>query len=138
MRWFTPVFTAAIGLSLAACSPADAPSVDDAATPSPTGSTDETPSAPETPDADAAPLPQVMHYDCEGTPVDATFDGRGQVSVAVDGAIHVLRTEEEAASGTKYVGEAGVVLWTRGANGALLTRPDHPDRTCTGDAASPV
>ena len=32
MRWFTPVFTAAIALSLAACSPAEAPP-DDTVTP---------------------------------------------------------------------------------------------------------
>jgi len=136
MRWFTPVFTVAIGLSLAACSPAEAPPADAVPPPS-TGTTDETPPDPETPSTDAAPLPQVMHYDCEGTPVDATFDGRGQVSVAVDGATYVLRTEE-AASGTKYVDEAGVVLWTRGEHDALLTRPDHPDRICTGAPATPV
>lgn len=137
MRWFTPVFTVAIGLSLAACSPADAPPADDAATPPTTGSTDATPPDPETPSTDAAPLPQVVHYDCEGTPVDASFDGRGQVSVAVDGAQYVLRTED-GASGTKYVDDGGIVLWTRGGHDALLTRPDHPDRTCTGAPAAPV
>jgi len=137
MRWFTPVLTVAIGLSLAACSPAEAPPDETVAPPNPAGSTDETPPDPETPSTDASPLPQVMHYDCEGTPVDASFDGHGQVSVAVEGSTLVLRTEP-AASGAKYVDEAGNVLWTRGESDALLTRPDHPDRICTGTPASPI
>ncbi|MET0327769.1 MAG: MliC family protein [Luteimonas sp.] len=136
MRWFTPVFTAAIALSLTACSPAEAPP-DDTVAPPASGSTEETPPDPETPSTDATAQPQVMHYDCEGTPVDASFDGHGQVSVAVEGATYVLRTEA-AASGAKYVDEAGVVLWTRGAHDAILSRPDHPDRTCTGNPAAPV
>ncbi|WP_165971115.1 MliC family protein [Luteimonas terrae] len=134
MRWFTPVLATAIALSLAACSPAQAPP-DDTVAPPAGGSTAETPPDPETPSTDAAPQPQVMHYDCEGTPVDASFDGHGQVSVAVDGTTMVLRSDE-AASGAKYTDEAGNVLWTRGVNDALLTRPDHPDRTCTGNPAS--
>ncbi|MDR6991015.1 MliC family protein [Luteimonas sp. 3794] len=131
MRWFTPVLTVAIGLTLAACSPAEAPTVDDPATPPATESTEPAPPDP------AAPAPQVIHYDCEGTPVDATFDGHGQVSVAVDGANHVLRTED-GPSGTKYVDDAGVVLWKRGEHDALLTRPDRPDRICSGAPAAPV
>ncbi len=137
MRWFTPVFTVAIGLSLAACSPAEAPPADDAPAPPAAGNTQDTPPNSEIPSADTAPQLQVVHYDCEGTPVDASFDGLGQVSVAVDGANHVLRTED-GASGTKYVDGAGIVLWTRGGHDALLTRPDHPDRTCTGAPAAPV
>lgn len=133
MRWFAPVFTAAIGLSLAACSPAEAPTVDNAATPPPTDS----PASPEAavPEADPSAGTMVIHYDCEGTPVDATFDGLGQVSVSIQGAHHVLRTEDGAA-GTKYVDETGVVLWQRGGTGALLTRPDRPDRICTGAPAT--
>ena len=137
MRWFTPVFTAAIALSLAACSPAEAPPDDTVTPPNATGSTDEAPPDPESSGTDGAAAPQVMHYDCEGSPVDASFDGHGQVSVAVDGATMVLRTEE-AASGAKYTDEAGNVLWTRGATDAILTRPGHPDRTCTGNPATPV
>lgn len=129
MRWYTPVFTVAIGLSLAACSPAEAPPAD-AAVPPPTGDAEATP-------PDDAASPQVMHYDCEGTPVDATFDGHGQVSVAVDGAVHVLRTDA-AASDAKYIDDAGMVLWTRGGHDALLKRPDHPDRTCSGAPAIPA
>ena len=131
MRWFAPGFTVAIGLSLAACSPAEAPTVDNPETPPATETVDAT-----TPDS-GSPAPQVVHYDCEGTPVDATFDGHGQVSVAVDGAHHVLRTED-GPTGTKYMDEAGIVLWTRGGHDALLTRPDHPDRTCTGAPAAPL
>lgn len=133
MRWFTPVLTVAIGLSLAACAPADAPPPDDDMTPEDTAVA--TPPDSGTPAGDTAPVPQVMHYDCEGTPVDATFDGHGQVSVAVDGATMVLRTEQ-AASGAKYTDEAGHVLWTRGAHDALLSRPGHPDRSCTGNPAA--
>lgn len=132
MRVLSPLLIATFGLSLAACSPSQ-----------------EMPAAPDTPAADTAvetdaepsrsastSTPRIMHYDCEGTPVDASFDGAGQVSIAVDGANFVLRSEDGPA-GMKYVDDAGHELWLRGAHNALLMRPDHPDRTCTGNEAAP-
>jgi len=136
MRWHSPILVAAIGCALIACSPAEAPP--DATAPDPAGSASgETPPDPETPSTDAAPMPQVIHYDCEGTPVDASFDGRNQATVSVDGVTLVMQTEE-AASGAKYTDGAGNVLWTRGNSDALLMRPDQPDRSCTGSPAAPL
>lgn len=137
MRWHSTVLVAAIGFGLIACTPAEAPPDERVPPPSPDGTTAETPPDPETPSTDAAPMPQVIHYDCEGTPVDASFDGRGQASVSVDGATLVMQTEQ-AASGARYTDGAGNVLWTRGDMDALLMRPDHPDRSCTGTPASPI
>lgn len=133
MRVLSPLLIASIALTLAACSPApDAPAVPDA--PVADAPAD---AAPRTPQTGTAASPRIMHYDCEGTPVDASFDGRGQVSVAVDGTVHVLRTED-GAEDAKYVDDAGHELWIRGEHNALLMRPDHPDRTCTGNEATPA
>lgn len=129
MRWYTPVLVAAISGSLIACTPAQAPPDDTVAPPAATTGNEPGPAA-DAPAADDAAMPQVVHYDCEGTPVDATFDGRGQANVAMEGATFVMRTEQ-AASGAKYSDGAGTVLWTRGADSALLQRPDRPDRLCS-------
>ena len=131
MRWHSPILVAAIGCALIACSPADAPP--DPPTPPPAA--DATDAA--APDAVPAAAPQIIHYDCEGTPVDATFDGGPQATVHVDGMTLSMQTEP-AASGSKYVDGTGNVLWTRGATGALLMRPDQPDHSCTGTPAAPV
>ncbi|WP_052772823.1 MliC family protein [Luteimonas sp. FCS-9] len=139
MRHAPPLLIAALGLALAACSPAQAPAdetVPPPAADAPAGAT--MPPDPETPTPDAAPIARVVHYDCEGTPVDATFDGRGQASVAIDGANVVLRTESDPAmQGARYADDQGNVLWTRGANDAILLRTDHPDRVCTGTPGTP-
>ncbi len=132
MRWTSPVLAAAIGLGVAACSPAGTPEPV-----TPEGSTAETPPEPETPTTDAAPVPQVIHYDCEGIAVDASFDGRDQAVVSLEGTTYAMRTEA-AGSGAKYVDDAGNVFWTRGTNEALLMRPDQPDRSCSGSPAAPT
>lgn len=137
MRWYSTVFTFTLGCTMIACSPAEAPPDDRMPPPAGAGATDERPSDPGTRSADAAPTPQVIHYDCEGTQVDASFDGRDQASVSVDGVTMTMRTEA-AASGAKYSDGEGNVLWTRGATDALLMRPDHPDRTCTGTPVSAI
>lgn len=132
MRWFTPVFTAAFACSLAACAPAEAPPDDTVTPPNADVATSDT--APDAPAMQDAGQNRVVHYDCEGTPVDATFDGHGQVSVAVDGATMVLRSEDT--SSDRFHDEAGNELWMRGETTALLKRPDRPDRTCEGMPAA--
>lgn len=127
MRVFPSILVAAIGCSLIACAPAEAPP--DERTPPPGD-----PAEAEVPDAAATVTPRVIHYDCEGTPVDATFDGGERATVQVDGTTLAMQTEP-AASGAKYVDGTGNVLWTRGAHDALLMRPDQPDRSCTGHPA---
>lgn len=134
MRVLCPVLTASLVIALAACSPSpDAPIAPDTA---------DAPDAADTPgpasgmsSGGTASAPRIVHYDCEGTPVDASFDGHGQVSVAVEGSNVVLRTED-GAQGSKYIDDSGHVLWIRGAH-TLLTRPDRPDRICTGNEVSP-
>lgn len=133
MRVLCPVLTASLVIALAGCSP----SPDDAIAPDNADATDAadisgTASGMVAGDTPAAP--RIVHYECEGTPVDASFDGLGQVSVAVDGANFVLRTED-GAQGSKYIDEDAHVLWIRGEH-TLLTRPDRPDRICTGNEAS--
>lgn len=133
MRVLSPLLIASLGLSLAACSP----SQDTAAAPDTPAAGEPADPAPEPSGTSTASSPRIMHYDCEGTPLDASFDGLGQVSIAVDGSTFVLRTED-GAQGTQYTDEAGHELWIRGEYNALLMRPDHPDRTCTGNEAAPV
>lgn len=130
MRWHSPILVAAIGGVLIACAPAEAPP--DERTPPPAAD-----AADPTPPDTATAAPQIIHYDCEGTPVDATFDGGDRATVQVDGMTLAMQTEP-AASGAKYVDGAGNVLWTRGATDALLMRPDQPDRSCSGSPAAPV
>lgn len=131
MRWHLSILVAAVSGALIACSPAEAPP--DERTPPPAADAGgSTPAETATVTA-----PQVVHYDCEGTPVDASFDGGDRATVRVDGQTLAMQTEP-AASGTKYVDGAGNVLWTRGAHDALLMRADQPDRSCTGHPADPV
>lgn len=127
MRVFPSILVAAIGCSLIACAPAEAPP--DERTPPPGD-----PAEGAVPEA-ATVAPRVIHYDCEGTPVDATFDGGERATVQVDGMTLAMQTEP-AASGAKYIDGTGNVLWTRGAHDALLMRPDQPDRSCTGHPAA--
>ncbi|MEN4903014.1 MliC family protein [Luteimonas sp. TWI1416] len=135
MRHASPLIIAVLGFAIAGCSPAQAPADDTVPPPSPDATT---PPDPETPSTDAAPIARVVHYDCEGTPVDATFDGQGQASVAIDGTHVVLRTQSDPAmQGARYADDQGNVLWTRGANDAILLRSDHPDRVCTGTPGTP-
>lgn len=135
MRVLSPLLVASIGLSLAACSPA--PADDTSAAPAPPDAEAMTGPASAAPSTNAASPPRIMHYDCEGTPVDASFDGRGQVSVAIDGETFLLRTED-GAEGERFVDEAGHVLWMRAAGNVLLMRPGRPDRICTGNEAMPA
>ncbi|WP_337245569.1 MliC family protein [Luteimonas sp. gir] len=139
MRHAPPLLIAVLGFALAGCSPAQAPADDTVPPPSTDASSAAmTPPDPETPSTDAAPIARVVHYDCEGTQVDATFDGRGQASVAIDGGHVVLRTESDPAmQGARYADDQGTVLWTRGANDAILLRSGHPDRVCTGTPGTP-
>ena len=133
MRVLCPVLTASLFLVLAGCSP----SQDDAAAADTADAGSTTPPASAPPPPETGPSPRIMHYDCEGTLVDASFDGQGQVSIAVDGSTFLLRTED-GAQGTKYVDEAGNQLWTRSQDSALLMRPGHPERTCAGNEAAPA